>query len=95
MRALVIARRTASAVASIWACRPTSSGANAGVKATPIAKVLVPVVGAGARRTSNTIQCGDSPPSVPPDITKATRFSTASGVSPSRAAIADLSADVA
>jgi hypothetical protein len=72
MPASAIAARTASAVASICARRPSSSGQE-------VARVRAadhqarPAWPASARRRVNTVKCGDSTPSVPPDITSATR----------------------
>lgn len=43
----------------------------------------------------NTSRCGDSPPSVPPDMTIATRASTSFGAQPSLSASSSFRASVA
>ena len=58
--------------------RPISSGAKSRVKAAPMASA--PVAGASVWLTDTMTKCGESPPSVPPDMTIATRAATASGV---------------
>jgi len=79
MRADAIAARTEAAVASICAARPMSSGLKGGVIATPIARFLRSGTGGVVSgRVSKTIQWGDRPPSVPPDITNATVAATTS-----------------
>ena len=49
----------------------------------------------GAASRQNTSRCGDSPPSVPPDITMATRFSISASAHFSRSASSSFSASVA
>ena len=62
--------------------------------ATPIAKRLPSLCGA-ALDFVNSVACGLSTPSVPPDQTKATRFAASSGESFSRLAIARVNDSVA
>ena len=69
---------TASDVAAICGARPISSGAKARVRPTPMAS-RGPAAGAVAGSRQNTRRCGDSPPSVPPDMTMATRLSISDG----------------
>jgi hypothetical protein len=83
MPASAIALVTASALASTCAARPISSGAKSRVDAVPMTSRLPPWVAAAAlRRRLKTVKCGDSTPSVPPDITSATRRSTAAALQP-------------
>jgi hypothetical protein len=72
---------TASAVLSICALRPISSGKKSRVCATPITRRRCVLVGkvAATQQRENTVKCGDSTPSVPPDITSATRWPTSRG----------------
>ena len=87
---------TVSAVAATWAARPISSGANRRVRPMPIASRLPPPAGgAGASSRVNTSRCGDSPPSVPPDMTIATRRSMSPGGQFRCSASSSLSARVA
>ena len=86
MPASAIASRTACAVASICARRPISSGWKSRVRAWPMTSLGPrPVAGAAAHRV-NTVKCGASTPSVPPDMTSATRCAASSGLMPSCAA---------
>jgi hypothetical protein len=88
------ARVTAAAVSSIWGARPISSGAKSRVRPMPMAS-RGPDDGAAAASRQNTRRCGDSPPSVPPDITIATRFSISESARPSFTANSIFSARVA
>ncbi|WP_246686435.1 hypothetical protein [Methylobacterium sp. WL30] len=72
-----IAARTPSATDATWARRPTCSGRRSAVWAWPMASAPG-TAASSASRTSNTVTCGDRPPSVPPDMTRQTR-SAASG----------------
>ena len=83
MPASAMAARTAAAVASTCGVRPNSSGAKSAVKAVPMASAPAGF-GAAASPTASTRKCGESPPSVPPDMTMAMRAATDSGASPSR-----------
>ncbi len=82
MPASAMAIRTARAVSSIWAARPSSSGRKARVCEMPTARRFAPPFPVAALRRVNTEACGLSTPSVPPDITMATRASTSSGSQP-------------
>jgi len=76
--ALAIASRTPAATISACSRRPRCSAGRAGVCATPIARDG-PATASSSSRTSKTVRCGESPPSVPPDITMQIR-STSAGV---------------
>jgi hypothetical protein len=85
-----MAARTAAATAIACGARPINSGRSFSVRAVPIASALRPGLGAPPARAAKTRKCGDSPPSVPPDMTIATRSGTASAATPRRgASIAD------
>ncbi len=94
MPASFIAAATALAVSSICGWRPISSGWKARVRPTPMAsRGAAPAAGTSSRQ--NTSRCGDNPPSVPPDITTATRFSISDGGHFRRSASRSFSARVA
>src|SRR3984957_13429267 len=82
MPASACARLTAAATSRASASVPTSSGAKSRVTATPKASRFPCAFSEGAR--VNSVACGLSTPSVPPDQTKATRFRTSSGETPRR-----------
>ena len=84
MRASRIAASTAFIVSAIWASRPISSGRKSRVWATPTLRRFLlgrSSAPSGGRPRANTVTCGDSTPSVPPDMTNAIRLSTARGAS--------------
>ncbi len=66
--ACAIASRTPVATISTCSRRPRCSAERAGVCATPIASAGPPA-SSSSSRTSKTVRCGASAPSVPPDIT--------------------------
>ena len=79
-----IAIATAFIVAPICASRPISSGRKSRVWATPTLKRFSPAPSSAApqhRLRANTVICGESTPSVPPDMTNAILASTARGAS--------------
>ena len=89
-----MAAATASAVAAICGARPISSGLKARVRPMPMAS-RGPAAAAVAGSRQNTSRCGDSPPSVPPDMTMATRASTSAIGHFRRSASSSFSASVA
>src|SRR5215468_4328002 len=78
MPASFMAAETPSAVASICTLRPISSAAKARVSPMPMARRL-PAAAVSAVSRQNTSRWGESPPSVPPDMTMATRRSISDG----------------
>ena len=82
--AFSIASRTATAVAWTWAIVPISSGRRSRVKAAPMARAGV--AADTASLIEKTRKCGDSPPSVPPDMIIETRFPASCGLQPSLSA---------
>src|SRR3984885_2986090 len=93
-----MALRTATAVSAIWGCRPSSSGRNSRGCAMPMLRRLPSVRRAGAVESGvrvNTVMCGLSTPSVPPDMTKGMRSSTSSVEMPRKGASAPASVTVA
>ena len=74
MPASAMAARTAAAVASICAPRPISCGRKSRVWAMPSTSRLPGRAWAASTcRRVKTVKWGESTPSVPPDITRATR----------------------
>lgn len=59
---------------------PSSSGRNGLVCAIPVTSRFAPPLEGrpSTSRRVNTVMCGDSTPSVPPDMMKSTRFATSS-----------------
>ena len=94
MPASRVAAATALAVSSICAARPISSGLKSRVSPMPIASRGAEAV-AGTSSRQNTSRCGDNPPSVPPDMTMATRLSISDGAHFRLSASRSFSASVA
>lgn len=90
-----MAAATAPAVAAICGARPISSGAKDRVNPTPIASRGAVAEDDDTVSRQNTNRCGDNPPSVPPDMTIATRSSISFGVQCSLSASSSFSAKVA
>jgi hypothetical protein len=64
------------------AMRPISSGSEVARVRDAHHQPLVPAWPVRHPRRVNTVKCGDSTPSVPPDITSATRWATSAGLQP-------------
>ena len=80
MPARSMATRTAAATFSIIGVRPMSSGSSGSLIANPtVSRGSSVGVTASAGSVANTVACGDSTPSVPPDQTIGICFTSSAG----------------